>query len=105
MDSTTALPNSSNAEKLPPNVFTNRMAVNPGQSGITIVLLDMLNTPWKDQPYAKAEVIRFLRTLKPADHIGLYTLANSLRVLHDYTADSSELLARLVRSKAKTCRI
>ena len=100
MDSSGALPQSE--AKLPPNIFTNRLEVKPGQqSSVTIILLDMLNTRWADQVNAKAQVIRYLRTLKPEDHIGLYTLGTSLRVLHDYTADSSELLSRLEALKNK----
>jgi VWFA-related protein len=83
-------------EKLPLGVFTNRMANSGQQSSITIVLLDTLNTTnWTDQVQAKAQVIRYLRTLQPSDHIGLYTLGTSLRVLHDYTEDSSDLLSRI----------
>jgi len=100
MDSNGAIPQGET--KLPPNVFTNRLDVKPGQqSSVTIILLDMLNTKWADQVYAKSAVIRYLRTLQPADHIGLYTLGTALRVLHDYTADSSELLARLEALKGK----
>ena len=100
MDSSGALPQGET--KLPPNVFTNRMEVKPGQqSSVTIILLDTLNTKWADQVFAKAQVIRYLRTLQPSDHIGLYTLGNALRVLHDYTADSAELLARLEALKGK----
>jgi VWFA-related protein len=100
MDSSGALPQGE--AKLPPNVFTNRMEVKPGQqSSVTIILLDTLNTKWADQVFAKAQVIRYLRTLQPSDHIGLYTLGNALRVLHDYTADSAELLARLEALKGK----
>ncbi len=100
MDSSGALPKGE--EKLPPDVYTNRLAVNPGQqSSVTIILLDTLNTRWADQVYAKAQVIRYLRTLQPEDHIGLYTLGSSLRVLHDYTADSAELLNRLEILKGK----
>jgi VWFA-related protein len=103
MDSSGALPRTDpTADKIPPNVFTNRMEVKPGQqSSVTIILLDTLNTKFADQAYAKAQVIRYLRTLQPGDHIGLYTLGNSLRVLHDYTADSSELLSRLEALKGK----
>jgi len=100
MDSSGALPQSET--KLPPDVFTNRMDVKPGQqSSVTIILLDTLNTKWADQVYAKAQVIRYLRTLTPEDHIGLYTLGTSLRFLHDYTADSAELLSRLEALKGK----
>ncbi len=98
MDATGGLPKSE--EKLPPGLFTNRLTANTGQSGITIVLLDTLNTPnWTDQVQAKAEVIRYLRTLQPSDHIGLYTLGTQLHVLHDYTEDSSDLLSRLAAIK------
>jgi VWFA-related protein len=100
MDSSGAIPQ--DETKLPPNVFTNRLDVKPGQqSSVTIILLDSLNTKWADQVYAKSAVIRYLRTLQPSDHIGLYTLGTALRVLHDYTADSSELLARLEALKGK----
>src|SRR5580658_705749 len=104
LDSSGALPKSDlhQGDKLPPDVFTNRMEVKPGQqSSVTIILLDTLNTRWADQVYAKAQVIRYLRTLTPEDHIGLYTLGTSLRVLHDYTADSAELLSRLEALKGK----
>lgn len=100
LDSSSALPRSDT--KIPPNVFTNRMEVKSGQqSSVTIILLDMLNTKWADQVFAKSQVIRYLRTLQPADHIGLYVLDNSLHVLHDYTADSAELLSRLEALKGK----
>jgi VWFA-related protein len=100
MDSSGTLPRTQAI--LPPNVFTNRLEVKPGQeSSVTIILLDILNTKWEDQVFAKAQVIRYLRTLQPSDHIGLYTLGTTLRVLHDYTADSGELLSRLEALKGK----
>jgi VWFA-related protein len=100
MDSSSALPQGET--KLPPDIFTNRMDAKPGrQSSVTIILLDSLNTRWADQVNAKANVIRYLRTLQPEDHIGLYVLGTSLRVLHDYTADSAELLSRLEALKGK----
>lgn len=100
MDSSSALPQGET--KIPPNVYTNRMEVKPGQqNSVSIILLDLMNTRLTDQMVAKAQVIRYLRTLKPADHIGLYVLGSSLRVLHDYTADSAELLARLEALKGK----
>lgn len=87
-------------QPLPPNVFTNRLETNAGvPSGVTIVLLDERNTRFTDLVYAKAQVVRYLRTLQPGDHIGLYVLAGALRVLHDYTADSTDLLKRLASYK------
>ena len=103
MDASSGLPSDVPAAEKPiPNVFSNRTAVASGQiSSITIVLLDTLNTSLADQMNAKAQVIRYLRTLHPGDHIGLYSLGNSLRILHDYTADSTELLSRLEDLKGK----
>src|SRR5260370_19711606 len=89
-----------NDRPLPPNMFTNRLEMNAGvPSGVTIILLDERNTSLADLIYAKAQVVRYLRTLQPGDHIGLYVLAGSLRVLHDYTADSTELLKRIASYK------
>ena len=48
---------------LPPNVFTNRLEINAGvPSGVTIILLDERNTRLADLIYAKAQVVRYLRT-------------------------------------------
>jgi VWFA-related protein len=81
-------------------VFTNRLPAQPGApSGVTIILFDARNTAFKDQPYAKAQVIRYLHTLQPSDHIGVYEFDNALRVIHDYTSDSSPLLEKLDASK------
>jgi len=85
---------------LPPNVFSNRLAAQGGApSGVTIILVDTRNTNATDQIYAKAQVVRYLHTLQPTDHIGLYMFGPSLKVLHDYTSDASGLLAKLNASK------
>ena len=82
----------------PANVFSNRLAEHSGApSGVTVILLDTRNTKATDQIYAKAQVARYLRTLQPTDHIGIYTFGGALKVLHDYTSDSSLLLQRLWR--------
>jgi VWFA-related protein len=69
---------------------------------VSVILLDWLNTKFSDRAYAQAQVIKFLQQqIKAEDHIGLYTLSRGLRVLHDYTSDSTELLARLASSDGK----
>ena len=85
-------------QKLPANLFTNELEQRAGTpSSVTIILLDGLNTKWEDQAYAKAQVIKFLQTIQPGDRVGIYTLGRGLRVLHDFTTDSSALLDRLKR--------
>jgi len=98
VDSAGALPTSK--EPLPPNTFTNRLEQRPGTpSTVTIILLDGLNTRFADQAYAKQQVVKYLETIEPGDHIGLYALGGTLRVLHDYTSDSTELLRKLADYK------
>ncbi len=81
---------------LPPGTFTNRLETTAEiPAGVTIVLLDGLNTHFEDQAYAKSQIVKFLRQIQPQDHVALYTLGESLRVLHDFTTDSRDLVAAL----------
>ena len=83
----------------PDATFSNRYANGAMPSGVTVILFDTRNTRPADQIYAKSQIIRYLRTLKPTDHVGLYAFGGSLRVLHDYTSDSATLLQRLNSDK------
>ncbi|MGH9666741.1 MAG: VWA domain-containing protein [Bryobacteraceae bacterium] len=94
METSGALP--AGGPKLPPDTFTNRLEQRAGTpASVTIVLLDVVNTRRVDRIYAKREFIRFLKTIQPRDHIGVYALAGGLRILHDYTTDSSDLVAKI----------
>ncbi len=100
VESNSILPGPGNTEKLPPNTFTNRLEQKSGvPASVTVILLDALNTRITDQQYAKQQVIKFLQTIQPEDHVGIYTLGGSLRVLHDYTTDSTQLLQQLAAYK------
>lgn len=99
-NSNAALPVS--AAPLGPNLFTNRLEQKSGTpASITVILFDSLNTPYADQAYARSQLVRFLQQIRPQDRIGIYTLGSTLRVLHDYTADSSELLRKLSGGKVQ----
>jgi VWFA-related protein len=83
------------ASLLPPNAFTNRYDLN-GQdtpSAATVVLFDSLNTAPNDQSFVRREVIHFLASLKPQDHVAVYGLTTQLLILHDFTRDSADLVA------------
>lgn len=91
-----AAPLPSPATPLPPGTFTNRIEQKPGApSSTTVILLDALNTELTDQAYAKAQVLEFLKKLRPEDHVGIYALGRSLVVLHDFTADPSQLVQKV----------
>ncbi|MDP9171010.1 MAG: VWA domain-containing protein [Acidobacteriota bacterium] len=97
MDSNAMLPQ---ADKLPANVFTNRLQQKSAvPAGVTVILIDSLNTKITDQQYAKQQVIKYLSTIRPEDHVGIYALGSGLRVLHDFTTDSSALLQQLAKYK------
>lgn len=78
---------------LPKFVFTNRFDLR-GQAtdSVTVVLFDALNTSGNDQIYVRNQVLRFLQTLKPEDHVAIYALTTELRVLHEFTQDTSALV-------------
>jgi VWFA-related protein len=83
-----------------PNTFTNRESV---RGGVTVILLDRLNTDWADQAQAKKQVVKFLEQIQPGDRVGLYVLESDVvRVLHDFSADTASLLKALARHRART---
>jgi VWFA-related protein len=82
---------------LPPHIFSNIFAEHTGvPTSVTVVLLDLLNTSWTDQLYARKALLKFLGQIQPQDRIAIFALGKrSLTLLHDYTTDSASLLARL----------
>ncbi len=85
---------------LAPNTFTNILTAR-GQltNGITVVLLDLVNTRMADRMYARQELIKYLEEIQPQDRIGVYVFSGRLRVLHDYTADMSQFQKKLADAK------
>jgi len=105
-ESSEALP--ANIPPLAPGVVSNRYTnftsgglkhLAPIPTSLTVILLDGLNTAFTDQHYAKEALIKFLNQLRPADRVAIYTLANGLRVLHDFTSDTESLLAALQKHR------
>ena len=88
---------------LPPHIFSNALADHAGvPNGVTVILLDLLNTSLFDQQAARRSLIKFLEQIQPHDRIALFALGQrSLTLLHDYTTDASSLLARLEKMKGE----
>jgi VWFA-related protein len=76
---------------LPEHQYSNISDETP--SSINIVLFDLLNTPFVDQPYAREQMVQFLKTLPPGRQVALFELGSSLRMLAGFRATSDELLA------------
>lgn len=83
---------------LPPHVYSNRVGRRAG--GVSIVLLDALNTPEAQDASAKAQAIRCLGQLEASNRIALYVLDRALYVLHDFTEDTAHLREALARYRA-----
>ena len=88
---------------LPPHVFSNTLTQQAGvPPSVTIILLDLLNTSWTDQVYARKALVRFLEQIQPQDRLAILTLGGGrLTVLHDYTTDASSLVAKVAKFKAQ----
>jgi VWFA-related protein len=87
---------------LPKNVYTNRYELKGQDPGaVTVVLFDSLNTSPQDQEYVRQQVVKFLKTLKPQDHVAIYVLTTKLLLLHEFTQDSAALVDAANKFKPK----
>ena len=85
-------PASGPPKALPPDVFSNRWQDRSGAPlSVTLILLDAVNTPFEDQPYANRQVRRFLKQIQPNDRVAVYALGQRLRMLHDFSNDAASL--------------
>jgi VWFA-related protein len=95
-----------NSETIPETIrslardtYTNRPEDFGGvPPSVTLILLDSLNTELADQAFARKQVIRFLQQIRPEDHVAIYVLGSSLYQIHDFTTDSSALVAAVNKS-------
>jgi VWFA-related protein len=88
---------------LPPDTYTNRLPDTASvPMNISVILFDGLNTKLTDQAQARNQVLRFLRQIRSEDQVALYTLGRDLRVMQDFTSDSSRLVAALGKDSGGT---
>ena len=80
--------------KMPPNVYTNVPAA-PLTDSVNVLLLDSLNTPRPDQSYIHQQILAYLKTMKPATRIAIFTLGSKLRMVQGFTDDPALLQAAL----------
>jgi VWFA-related protein len=80
-----------------PNEFTNSLAAGATHARVTIIVLDLINTPLMAQADARKELLNYLtQSLDQREPTGLYTLTRSgIRMIHDFTTDPRVLIAAL----------
>ncbi len=84
-----------------PNEFSNSLAGGPSSKRITLIVLDLLNTPFTDQSYARKDLLKYLtQSVDRREPTALYTLTRTgIRVVHDFTTDPRVLVAALHKVK------
>jgi VWFA-related protein len=84
-------------ETTPQGAYTNRNLRQETPHAINIVLLDLVNTQWKDQVYARNSMVEFLS--KSVNGDALTTLLvlgrGGLHLVHDFTTDPQVLMTAL----------
>jgi len=81
-------------------VASNALAIeNKAPRRLVIVAMDMVNTPFLDQSRSKQQVISYLsKALEPDSLYEIVSVENNgVRVLHDFTQSSAELIATVQR--------
>jgi VWFA-related protein len=81
------------APQLPPGIYSNKPEYRSPGGPLVILLLDAANTPFKDQAYAREQMLKFVKEeYKPGQRTAIFTLTSSLGVLQDFTSDPEVLL-------------
>lgn len=84
-----------------PNLFSNQTgSAEPG--AVTMILLDLINTPAQDQAFARQQLIKFLQAKSKSSQIALCAMSNGpthLRLIQGFTADETVLLAAATGKK------
>ena len=102
VESVASSASSSTGAPAQPNTFTNELGTTNG--GVTVILVDRLNTSMVDQLAVRNQALAFLEQIQPADRVGLYMLdnADSIHVLHDFSSDATSLIRALARLRGRT---
>ena len=82
---------------LPAGIFTNLRGLDGANGPPTILLVDALNTPFKDQAYLRQQLVKYLEKVEPRRNVAIYTLGTRLRLIQDFTSDPELLRAALTK--------
>ncbi len=77
--------------KLPPNTFSNLPLVKAGDAA-NILLLDALNTQMQDQSYVHAQMIKYIKGIRPGTRLAIFTLGERLCFVQGFTSDPALLM-------------
>jgi len=78
--------------QLPPNQYTNYPTERPRDT-LNILLFDLINTPTRDQNYARKEMLKALENLPKGHDMALFILGSRLQMIQGPSGDSEALIA------------
>jgi VWFA-related protein len=83
------------SSNLPPHTFSNRTAGETAQD-VSVVFLDGVNTPWRNDAAGREEAMRALQQIKPEDRVAILVFGKSLRVLSDFSDSAAARQAKVI---------
>lgn len=86
--------------QLPPATYSN-LSTAPQSGPVTVILYDLLNTPLDAQPYAREQLLEFLKNRKASGQVAIFVLSDRLHMLQGFTDDEDQLIAALNTEKQK----
>jgi VWFA-related protein len=92
--------NGGRPEPAPPGILSNHPE-HVGPAGIpTVLLLDAANSPFKDQAYARSQMLKYVAEQGKSGHpMAVFTLTDQVRVLQQFTSDPEVLMSAIKNLK------
>jgi VWFA-related protein len=84
----------------PPGIFSNRIGDGAQRVAVTVIALDLINTPFLDQAFGRKEVLKYLgNTLDSGRTFGLVVMGSKgVKVLGALNSDPAALIAALKKA-------
>lgn len=79
---------------LPPNTFVD-IPTAPERGPLYVLLLDLVNTETKDEPYARAQLLKFIQDKPPGTRFAVFVLSDGLHLVQGFTDDQKQLASVL----------
>lgn len=91
---------------LVPGQYTDRPEFRSPGGAHTVILLDVANTSFSDQAYARLQMLKYVaEQSKSGQRIAIFTLTNTLNVLQDFTSDPGVLESALQHYRPEEPRL
>jgi VWFA-related protein len=73
--------------ELPPNTYSNRIGNTGRPQVLSMILLDAVNTKYRNQTVARRAVANILDQIQPEDRVAIYAFGSYLRTIHDFSSN------------------